>query len=365
MVTRRDRGKMVLLRRRMSSWTVVLLALAMVASACGGSSDSTTAEEDGGQIGLIFNAASDPNQQAIARGLKSVAEPAGYEVIELDSNSDAAAANDLMNTLVTREVDAIVFITFDPAAMQSGISAANEAGIPVYAIGSGYGEPEGLTGAARQDAGALMTQRMAEDMGGVGSVLAYTFRAGAPCAVAEERLDSVMADYPEIELTKQNVASPNATQFGEDTTSAWLQSHPAGDPVAVWACWDGPNIGAMAANKAAERTDVMLYGGYGQAEAIVAIAAGDYTATWFFDLGSDGERAARDIISGEYSLDNPDFWESETVMVDASTVERRSGDRLLRQGRNQSRYSLPPPLPVCAARAGSCGRFASDEGGQE
>lgn len=326
--------------RRINIWMVLSVAVALIASACGGSSESTTTTSEagtatsepamttsepaaeGGEIGLIFNAASDPNQQAIARGVETVAEPAGYEVTELNSNSDAAAANDLMNTLVTRQVDAIIFITYDPAAMQAGIAAANEANIPVYAIGSGYGTPEGLTGAARQDAGTQQTERMVADLDGEGSVLAFTFRAGNPCAVAEERFDTVMADYPDIEVSKQDVANPNATQFGQDTTAAWLRSHPEGGPLAIWACWDGPNIGAVAALKEAGRTDVLLYGGYGQAEAIAAIAAGDYTATWFFDLESDGERAANDIISGEFNVDNPDFWESETVLVDASTVDQ-------------------------------------------
>lgn len=299
--------------------TVALVAL----SGCG-----APAESDGGDvngtIGLIFNAAADPNQQAIAAGLEEVATPAGWEIAEVDAKADAAAANDLMNTLVTRQVDAIVFITFDPASLQSGIAAANAADIPVYAIGSGYGEPEGLTGATRQDGGTEQTETMVEDMGGEsGAVLAFTYRAGAPCAVSEQRFDEVMAGYPDIDVTKADVNNPSAEKFGEDTAAAWLQSHPEGSgPYAFWGCYDGPNLGALVALKSAGRTDVKIYGAYGQPEAIKAIQDGTYTATWFFNLKSDGERVANDIISGDYSLANPDLYETETVKVDASTVEQ-------------------------------------------
>ncbi len=304
-----------------------MFALAISTAVPGLAQDASPAAPAGepGTIGLIFNAAADPNQQAIAAGLDEVASAAGWTITSVDANADAAAANDLMNTMVTRQVDAIVFITFDPASLQSGIAAANAANIPVYAIGSGYGQPEGLSGATRQDAGTVQTQTMIDDMGGGtdGAVLAFTYRAGAPCAISEGRFDEVMAQHPDVEVTKADVNNPSASKFGEDTAAAWLQSHPAGEqPLAIWGCYDGPNLGALVALRAAGRNDVKIYGAYGQPEAIKAIQDGEYTATWFFDLRSDGERVAQDILSGTYSPTNQDLYETQTVKVDASTVEQ-------------------------------------------
>jgi ribose transport system substrate-binding protein len=308
--------------RGLTALTIAAAALSGLAACSESEAGSESTDKAKGVIGLVFDAEYDPNQQSIAAGLKKVAEPAGYEITSVNANSDAAAANDLMKTMVTRKVDAIVFITFDADALKSGIAAANEANIPVYAIGSGYGQPEGLTGATRQDGGAEETRTMAEDMGGKGAVLAFTYRAGRPCAVSEQRFDEVMAEYPDIEVTKSDVNSPAAAKWGEDTTAAWLRSHPEGEPLAVWGCHDGPSLGAVVALKAADRKDVKVYGAYGQAEAIQAIRDGNYTATWFYDLKSDGERVAQDIISGEFSLTNPDLYETKTVKVDASNVEQ-------------------------------------------
>ncbi len=298
------------------------------AAACSSSSNSASASGSAsahtskGTIGLIFDSTADPNEQAIAEGVKKVAIPDGYQVTEVNANADAQEANSEISILVTRQVKAIVFFSFDPTALTSGIEAANRANIPVYAVGAGYGHPQGLTGAARQDAGAQETDQMLAGLGsGKAAVLAFTYSGGAPCVIATERFDAIMKNHPEVQVTLANVPNPSSEQFGENTTAAWLESHPAGsEPLAIWACYDEPNLGAVVALKQARRHGIKVYGAYGQAEAIAAIQSGWYTATWYFDLESDGVHVATDIASGEYSLSHPDLWQTKVVMVDAADV---------------------------------------------
>jgi ribose transport system substrate-binding protein len=321
--------------RRVGAYLAVAVALG-TAAACSSSSSSAPAQANSasspagsasaqankGTIGIVFDSTADPNEQAIAAGIKKIATPDGYQVTEVNANADAQEANSEMSVLVTRQVKAIVFISFDPTALVSGITAANQANIPVYAVGSGYGHPQGLTGAARQDAGTQETDQMIAGLGrGKAAVLAFTYRAGAPCAVAEQRFDAVMQQHPQIQVTKSDVPGPSSEQFGQNTAAAWLQSHPAGsEPLAIWACYDEPNLGAVVSLKQAGRHDVKVYGAYGQAEAIAAIQSGWYTATWYFDLESDGEHVAKDIASGTFSLSRPDLWQTKTVVVDSANV---------------------------------------------
>lgn len=306
---------------RVGASVAVAVALATVA-ACGSSSNSASGHASKGTIGLIFDSTADPNEQAIAEGVKKVAIPDGYQVTEVNANADAQEANSEISVLVTRQVKAIVFFSFDPTALTSGIEAANRAKIPVYAVGAGYGHPQGLTGAARQDAGAQETDQMLAGLGsGKAAVLAFTYSGGAPCVVATERFDAIMKSHPDVQVTLANVPNPSSEQFGENTAAAWLESHPAGsEPLAIWACYDEPNLGAVVALKEAARHGIKVYGAYGQAEAIAAIQSGWYTATWYFDLESDGVHVAKDIASGKYSLSHPDLWQTKTVMVDAADV---------------------------------------------
>jgi ribose transport system substrate-binding protein len=322
MASSRVRAGRTAVLRRVSAGTVAAVALGALA-ACGSSSPSASGGSSSkGTIGLIFDSTADPNEQAIAAGVKKIAIPDGYKVTEVNANADTSQANSEIQILVTKQVKAIVFFSFDPTGLVSGILAANRAKIPVYAVGSGYGHPQGLTGAARQDAGTQETEQMLAGLGtGKAAVLAFTFSGGAPCVVATQRFDAVMKSHPEVQVTLSNVPGPSSEQFGESTAAAWLQSHPAGsEPLAIWACYDEPNLGAVVALKQAGRHDVKVYGAYGQAEAIAAIKSGWYTATWYFDLESDGVHVAQDIASGKYSLSHPDLWQTKVVMVDSADV---------------------------------------------
>jgi ribose transport system substrate-binding protein len=282
---------------------LLLVALAAVLSACGSSGSSTAATGTAASgakktIGIVFNTATEPDQQRAAAGIKEEAAKLGWTVKELDSNSDAAKANDLMQQLITQKVDAIVTIVWPSAALQGGIRAAQQANIPVYQFYA-FGKPNGVAGLVSPTAAKPQTEQMVADMGGKGSVLAFTYPPGAPCADAEQTLDQVVAKSPGVKVQKQQVPAPGWAQTAATTTSAWLKAHPNGSgALAVWGCWDGPNVGAASALRQAGRTDVKVYGSGGESDALSLLQKGQYTTTYWFDLKQGGVDLAKMIAAG-------------------------------------------------------------------
>lgn len=286
--------------------------------------DGSTGGDDALTLGFVFNTATDPNQQTMLAGIKKAAEAEGWTVKDVDPNGDASKANNLINAFVSQGVDVIVTTVFPPSALRQGIASAEAANIPVVATYA-FGEEKGVAAVVTATAGKQETERMVADLEGEGSVLAFTFQVGQPCVEAEGAFDKVVAENPGIEVQKQEVPAPGWEQAGLQATSAWLKSHPEGSGnLAIWGCWDGPSLGAIAALKQDGRTDVKVYGQYGEAGAIAAVQAGTQTATYWFDNDVAGQQTVdtiKEIVAAG------DDWKATQILldpveVDADTVEQ-------------------------------------------
>jgi ribose transport system substrate-binding protein len=93
-------------------------------------------------------------------------------------------------------------------------------------------------------------------------------------------LDRILANYPNIKVTKNEVRIPGYTQDGADFAAAWLAAHPKdSEPLAIWGSWDDPALGAIASMKQQGRDDVKVYGQNGNVDAVMAVESGWMTAT--------------------------------------------------------------------------------------
>jgi len=319
--------------------TLVAGVLCVTVAACGGGSGSSTSSSPaagasstasgslpakGTKVGIVFNTATDPNQQAAAKGLADKMKAAGATVTMVDANSDLAKGNQLMQNFVTQKYNDIVTVVFPASGLQAGLAAANAANIPVYQLFA-FGKPKGVAGLISQTAATQETNRMVKDMGGKGSVLAFTFHPGQPCIVGEQAFDVVMKQYPGIKVQKQEVSAPGWAQDGANAAASWLQSHPKGSgPLAIWGCWDGPILGAASAVRQAGRSDVKLYGQYGEAGAIAAVAKGEEKATYWFNGEAGGAQLAAVILknAGKGANVTPTYLSQQPVEVDASNVQQ-------------------------------------------
>ncbi len=74
--------------------------------------------------------------KTLVDGVQYGADKNGAEVVVLDANGDTVRQNVDVNTLINRNVDAIIINANDPLGLSSSIKEAKEAGIPVIAVNS-------------------------------------------------------------------------------------------------------------------------------------------------------------------------------------------------------------------------------------
>ena len=322
----KERKVLMITRTFNSNGAKVLFAAVsclLILSACGSNSSAGAAKKAGGTVGFVLHSGTDPNQVGYAKGVEAALAKSDYTVKVVDSNTSAESAVTLIKQLVGERVKAIVVGVYDPVALQAGLSAAKAANIPVYGWLI-YGKPAGFAGVSSQTGATEQTNRMVKDLGGNGSVLAFTFHPGQPCVIAEGVFDSIMGPLTDVKVKKVEVPAPAWAQAGDRATSAWLLSHPEGSgPLAIWGCWDGPNIGAIAALRRAGRTDVKVYGDNGQADAIALIRDKLYTATYYFDPAAGGKDLAGLILknAGKSVSDIvPVYIQDKPIEVDQANV---------------------------------------------
>jgi ribose transport system substrate-binding protein len=286
-------------------FVAALCAIAsLVVAACGGGGgggDTGSSSGGGGDEGLTigyvaYSMATTP-QQELKKGEEEAAKKYGYKVEVADPGGEPAKAVSLMQNFVTQGVDAIIVDSYGPGDLRAGLIAAKEAEIPVY-MALAPGETDEAAYAVRANAGTAETEKMLENLGKEGSVLALTLPSGANCVSSQEQFEEIMEGEPGWEVREQPVKVPGFAQEASSTTKAWLKSHPASEKLAVWGCWDGPSIGAATALTEEGRNDVQVYGQNTEATTISLLEKGQYTASWWFDGVKLGQKMV-ELIHGD------------------------------------------------------------------
>jgi ribose transport system substrate-binding protein len=107
--------------------------------------------------------------------------------------------------------------------------------------------------------GVAAAHLMAEKLGGKGKI-GLIFH-DADFFVTKQRYDgfkkTIADDYPDIQITEEKgIGGPDFAGDAEKVASAMLTQHP--DLDGIWAVWDVPAEGVMAAARAAGRTDLKI-----------------------------------------------------------------------------------------------------------
>ena len=286
---------------------------------------SVLADEEKVDIAVVSISAADSNNVRYIKGLEDGAEQYGYEVSVLDADGSTDKANSAFANFVSRGADVIVDMVFPATSIATGLKSAEDAGIPVVTWGGGMADGVWYTNGSGGPTATDVIKKMIEDMDGEGELLALTYHEGQVARDREAILDELLADYPDIEVTKNEVNIPGTLQNAMEYANAWLASRPAdGTNYAVWGSWDDPALGAISTLKQMGRTDVKVYGQNGNADALQAILDGTMTATSWqsgYDEGIAAMEAIHDILEkGE------EFEKTEevvpVVVVTADNIEK-------------------------------------------
>lgn len=203
---------------------------------------------------------------AQVNGLKSEFEKLGIKVIATtDANFKPDKQVSDIETVMTQDPDIIVSIPTDPVATASAYKRAAEAGAKLVFMDN---IPQGLT--AGQDYvsvvsadnygnGVVSAHLMAKALGGKGKI-GLVFHQ-ADFFVTKQRhegfKETITQEYPEIQIVEEKgIAGPDFAGDAQAAANAMLSKYP--DLAGIWAVWDVPAEGVMAAARAAGRKDLKI-----------------------------------------------------------------------------------------------------------
>jgi ribose transport system substrate-binding protein len=212
---------------------------------------------------------------------------------------DRAGQIRVVEDMITRHVDAIVLAPLDSAALVPVATEAVGEGIPVVVFDSGM-TWDGLTSFVATDnhaGGALAAERMGTLLGGHGRVIVMRYQEGSDSTAQRESgfLETLRANYPEIEIVSDNQYGGATTETAYATAEALLVRFPEID--GVFTPNESTTFGMLRALTDADRTNVKLVGFDANQLMVAAMRQGRIAGLVLQDPERMGELAVRTAVS--------------------------------------------------------------------
>jgi ribose transport system substrate-binding protein len=199
-------------------------------------------------------------------GLKSEFKRLGIKVLATtDANFKPEKQVSDIDTVLARKPQIIVSIPTDPVATASAYRKAAAAGVKLVFMDN---VPKGfkpgkdyvsVVSADNYGNGVASAHLMAEKLDGKGKI-GIVFHA-ADFFVTKQRYEAfkktIASDYPDIQIAaEKGIGGPDFAGDAEKAASAMLTQNP--DLNGIWAVWDVPAEGVLAAARAAGRDDLAI-----------------------------------------------------------------------------------------------------------
>jgi len=220
----------------------------------------------GATAAIAMHYAGDDWSTSQIKGLQDEFGRLGIEVVSsTDADFDPAQQVSDIENAMTRRPSVMVSLPTDPVATAGAYRAAAQAGTKLVFMDN---VPQGFV--AGQDYvstvsadnygnGVISAHLMARALGGKGTI-GLVFHE-ADFFVTKQRYqgfkDTVAEDYPDIEVVaEQGIAGPDFAGDAQTASAAMLSQNP--DLDGIWAVWDVPAEGVLAAARAAGRDDLKV-----------------------------------------------------------------------------------------------------------
>jgi ribose transport system substrate-binding protein len=199
-------------------------------------------------------------------GLKSEFGKLGIKVVAVtDANFKPDKQVSDLETVLIKKPDIIVSIPTDPVATASAYKAAARSGAKLVFMDN---VPKGMVAgkdyvsvvsADNYGNGVTSAHLMAKALGGKGEI--GLIHHEADFFVTKQRYDgfksTIEKDYPHIKIVDdKGIAGPDFAGDAQNAANAMLTKHP--NLAGIWAVWDVPAEGVMAAARASGRTDLKI-----------------------------------------------------------------------------------------------------------
>jgi ribose transport system substrate-binding protein len=255
----------------------VALVLTLVGTAgCSRMSTTHTADKKNPTIGVtVYNMSSfiTLGQQ----GVNTEAKALGAKVLWRSANNDVNTQASQIQAFVQQKVDAILVAAVNASTLSPQIKAAQQAGIPVFAVNLELDQPaaaelKAYVGPDDAGAGAQEAKYLAEGLGGHGNVVVMQGPIGSSAEIDRTKgIDQELAEYPGIHVLATQPANWDRNQ-AYTLMQNWLSSF--GTRIdGVVSENDDMGIGAIRALDAAGRSDVKVVGIDGIQDGMKAVQA--------------------------------------------------------------------------------------------
>ncbi len=298
-------------------------------------------DEPGDRITIGFSGPAADHGWLAAINSAALEEAEKYDDVELraaEGTNDASLQISQIETFINDEVDAIVMLPTDGAALTEVATRAMEAGIPVVNVDREFSSPF-----------AARTTVLGDNYGMGVSAGTYA------CGIVEERglTNPVIAEIAGIDalpLTQDRskgfadalracdqrvdnrVAAEFTVESGEAEASNLLQAAPKID--VIWNHDDDQGVGVKAAFDNAGRDEFAFIGGAGSANAMRWIQDGEMEATVLYPptQAADGIRLARLIAQGKGLSDLVQVEVPRRIVLNAPVVTADNVEQYLPLG---------------------------------
>ncbi|MDR2494009.1 MAG: sugar ABC transporter substrate-binding protein [Spirochaetaceae bacterium] len=271
---------------------LVLVGLTLVLAATAGFAKGQASAKKGYTFGYTCMQLSNPFFTVLEKTIREKVEANGDKLITVDPAMDVAKQINQIEDLISQKIDAIFLNPVDWEGIRPALLALKNANIPIINFDAEVKDLDLVTayaGSDNKNAGYVC-----------GLDLVKRFPSGGPIAILDsptmnsvrDRIDgfneAVAGKGFEVVYQKDALGDlPTALRLTEDL----LQSNP--EVVAIMGGNDPTALGALAACKTANRSDILIYGVDGSPEAKAAIAQGGQFA---------GSGAQSPIAIGEESV---------------------------------------------------------------
>ena len=303
-------------RGRMVAAAGAMLAIAGLVTGCTAGTESTSSgptnnannTETGETVRIGFSGPAADHGWLGAINSAAIAEAEKYDDVELivaEGTNDANLQISQVETFINDQVDAIVLLPTDGAALTEVAIKAMEAGIPVINVDREFSS----TFAARTtvlgdnygmgvSAGTYICEKLGDNPDAVVAEIAGI--DSLPLTQDRSRGFADALDDCGLEVSNR-VAADFTVQGGEAAASQLLAAAPQID--ALWNHDDDQGVGVLAAIDAAGRDEFFMVGGAGSKNAMESIKAGDSvleaTVIYPSTQGADGIALARLVAQGK------------------------------------------------------------------
>jgi len=279
-------------------WTTAVLSLtAAILIGCG---DGTTQEGKTDRpkatctIGFCMTL-DHPYWQNMRLGAIDEGKKLGADVIIMNAKEDPVVQIQQIQELIAKQVDIACVVPMKKEPLVAGITALNEAKIPVVIVNREIADGCDYlcyTGTDTYAGAVTSAEILMKAIGGKGGIVElHQHKGTGPQLARSKALKDVMAKYPDVKLL---ASVPHEGQRGKAIQETQVLLGKFGDQLkGIYAHGDNFAIAAADACIEAGRKDIALVGMGGSQEAIEAIKEGRITGTSFQRPEEEGRSAIR------------------------------------------------------------------------